>query len=400
MCAELDTALELAGHAPRLRLAMGEGAPAGWSALAAAGRDDPLPADARPAPPGDPVLVLYTSGTTSAPKGVLHTAGTLLHVSRLMQHEWALTYEQTMVMAAPLPHITGVLQGLLVPCLAGARVLLLDRWDPVACVDAIEREGGTYMAGATPFLQGVVDVYAERGGTPSLRQFCCGGAPVPPGLIEAAGRAGIVAHRSWGMSEFPTATASRTVDSLDQRARTDGRMGEGVEVQAVDEDRRPLGPGEEGELRMRGPQRMEGYVDAALNTAVMDDQGWVYSGDVGVVLPDGCVRVTGRLKDIINRGGEKLSAREIEELLLQHDDVKDVAVVPWPHERLGETVAAALVMRPGRTLDPPDILRFLRDQRLATQKLPETIREVIELPRTPTGKVQKHLVIEAMEERG
>ena len=292
--------------------------------------------------------MLYTSGTTAQPKGVVHSGCALVHEAFSMQREWGLTYRETMVMASPLPHITGILQGLLVPCLAGARVLLTDRWDPEACVELIEREGGTYMAGATPFLRGVLDAYAARGpGRPQLRQFCCGGAPVSPALIEEAQRAGIVAHRSWGLTELPSATFSRTIDPLRQRAETDGRPGEGIEVEAVDDERAPLPRGAEGELRIRGPERMEGYVDAALNAGAMDDDGWVYTGDVGLVDRDGCVRVTGRLKDIVNRGGEKLSAREIEELLERHDSIREAAVVPVPDERLGETVGAAVVLRPG-----------------------------------------------------
>ena len=255
------------------------------------------------------------------------------------------------------------------------------------------------MAGATPFLQGVVDVYAARGGRPSLRQFCCGGAPVPPALIEAAEAVGIVAHRSWGMTEFPSATFSHTTDSLQRRAHTDGRPGEGIEVQAVDDERRPLPDGQQGELRIRGPERMDGYVDPSLNPAVLDDDGWVYSGDVGVIDADGCVRVTGRLKDIVNRGGEKLSAREVEELLLLHERIVDAAVVPWPDERLGEVVAAAVILRPGHVLDTPAILRFLRAQHLASQKLPVTIRVLPELPRTPSGKVRKHVVLQLLMEQ-
>ncbi|MFL5843516.1 MAG: AMP-binding protein [Solirubrobacteraceae bacterium] len=399
-CEELDRALALAGHEPALRLAFGAGAPAGWTPLATAADERPLPAEAQPAAAEAPALVLYTSGTTADPKGVIHSGAALLHEAGSMQREWGLTYRETMVMASPLPHITGVLQGLLVPCLTGARVLLLDRWDAEACVEVIERDGGTYMAGATPFLQGVVDVYAARGGRPGLRQFCCGGAPVPPALIEAAEAVGIVAHRSWGMTEFPSATFSHTTDPLEQRAHTDGRPGEGIEVQAVDDAHRPLPAGEQGELRIRGPERMDGYVDAALNADVLDEEGWVYSGDVGLIDGAGCVRVTGRLKDIVNRGGEKLSAREIEELLLQHESVLDAAVVPWPDERLGEVVAAAVVLRPGHRLDTPAILRFLRAQHLASQKTPATIGALPELPRTPSGKVRKHVVLQLLRERG
>lgn len=391
--AEVDEALALAGHEPSLRL-LSDGVAPGWEPLASAPAPGGLPAGVVPSDPSDPCLVLYTSGTTAAPKGVIHSSETLLHEARTMLSEWGLTWRDTFVMASPLTHITGVLQGLMLPCMAGARTLLLDRWDPERCVAAIEREGGTYMAGATPFLQGVLDAYAALGTErPSLRQFCCGGAAVDPELIARAERAGIAAHRSWGMTEFPSASMARPGDPLVRRANTDGLSGEGIEVEAVDELRRPLPAGSEGELRVRGPERMLGYVDASLNEGVLDAEGWVYTGDVGRVDAEGWIVVSGRIKDIINRGGEKFSAREIEELLARHPDVHEAAVVPVPDERLGEVPAAAVVPSPGCEVDAAALAEFLRAQRLSSPKVPTRFEPIAELPRTPAGKVQKHRVV-------
>lgn len=399
LCAELDDALAAVAHAPTLRLVSGGTSP-GWTPLAQETGETTLPPGIEPAHPDAPCLVLYTSGTTSAPKGVMHSSATMLQEAASMQQEWGLTFRDTMVMASPLTHITGMLQGLLIPCLVGARSLLVDRWDADACVELIERERGTYMAGATPFLQGVLDAYERRGTTdPSLRQFCCGGAAVPAALIERADRIGMAAHRSWGLTEFPSATLSRPTDLLELRATTDGRRGPGIELEAVDEDRRPLPVGSEGELRVRGPERMLGYVDGTLNADVLDADGWIYTGDVGVVRPSGHAVVTGRLKDIINRGGEKFSAREIEELLLAHPAVHDVAVVALPEERLGEQVCAAVVLAGGASLDRGALLGFLEGQRLARQKLPQRIEAIDELPRTPSGKVQKHRVVDWLLDR-
>jgi cyclohexanecarboxylate-CoA ligase len=392
LCAEIDEALADAGHEPRLRLAFA-GAHPGWTTGLA---DAPLGADVQPAEADAPALVLYTSGTTSEPKGVVHSSATLLQEAASMVQSWALTHRDTIMMASPLTHITGMLQGLIIPCRVGAPVVLLDRWDPERCVALIEREHVTYMAGATPFLQGILDAYERRGGRPSLRQFCCGGAAVSPALIERADALGIAAHRSWGLTEFPSGGLARPTDPLDRRARTDGRIGHGIEAEAVDDARRPLPVGSEGELRLRGPERMLGYVDASRNAEVLDEDGWVYTGDVGIVGTDGFITVTGRLKDIINRGGEKFSAREIEEDLLAHPAVHDVAVIALPEPRLGEQVCAVVVPTAGATVDPEALVTFLADRGLARQKLPTRIEVVDDLPRTASGKVQKHLLVTSL----
>jgi acyl-coenzyme A synthetase/AMP-(fatty) acid ligase len=398
LCSEVDDALRRAGVTPS-RLVLGE-PPPGWHALADA-TAEPAPGlgDLEPTAAGDPCLVLYTSGTTADPKGVLHTPAGLLHEVATMQREWGLTYRDTMLMASPLTHITGLLQGLLVPCLVGARAVLMDRWDPDVCLATIERERVTYMAGATPFLRGIVDACARRpAGSPpiALRQYCCGGAAVPPDLVREADALGIAAYRCWGMTELPTATLANERDPLELRATTDGRVADGVEVEAVDAHRDPLPSGTEGELRLRGPERMVGYVDASLNAAALDADGWLYSGDLGTVDDNGVVRITGRLKDVINRGGEKLSAREIEELLLRHPAISDAAVVPLPDERLGEQVCAVLVARDGVAVDDASVRDFLHEQRVAVQKLPARIEWAAELPRTASGKVRKHQLVESL----
>lgn len=394
-CEEIDMVLEEIDHRPRARLCAGSPPPPGWDDLGSLTPAGSAPPAALAAPAAEPCLVLYTSGTTAAPKGVVHSGQTLGQEVRSMREEWGLSWRDVMFMASPLTHITGILQGLLVPATTGAKSVLLDRWDPELAVEMIEREGATYMAGATPFLAGLVDRYAALGSRSSLRQFCCGGAAVPPGLIERAEEFGICAYRAWGMTELPTATLSSELDPLKLRARTDGRPAEGVEVEAVDEQRRALPAGELGELRARGPERMVGYVDPALNADALDAEGWLYSGDLGRVDRDnGFVTVTGRLKEIINRGGEKFSAREIEGALVRHPRLREAAVVGAPGGPLGERVCAAVV---GDVAEEDDLRSFLVAEGLAKQKVPESIRIVTDLPRTAAGKVQRQVVVEMFE---
>ena len=391
---ELDGVLAAIGHTPRVRFVSG-GTRHGWTPLD--GLDAPndgLPPEVEPSPADEPCLVLWTSGTTAAPKGVVQTPAALLHEMRMMSSQWALTWMDAMYMASPVTHITGLLQGLLVPTAVGARAVLADRWDPEAAVDAIEAEGCTFMSGATPFLQGLVEVYEKRGLASKLREYSCGGAAVPPSLVERAEGVGVKVHRAWGLSELPTATMAGRLDPLERRANYDGRIAPACEVEAVDEERRPLPPGNEGELRTRGPERMAGYVDAALNADALDAEGWLYTGDLGIVDDEGWVKVTGRVKEVINRGGEKLSARDIEDVLAAHPAVAEVAVVGIPGGRLGERVCALVVPAAGSEVDPTALTAYLEARRVAKQKIPEEFRAATELPRTAAGKVQKFRIVQ------
>lgn len=391
---ELDGVLAALGHEPAARLVAGRHR--GWTSLdGLAPPDGGLAPEVEPSPADEPCLVLWTSGTTSAPKGVVQTPAALLHEMRMMASQWALTWLDAMYMASPLTHVTGLLQGLLVPAAVGARAVLADRWDPADAFDAIAREGVTFMAGATPFLQGLVEEHERRGADRSpLREYSCGGAAVPPSLVERAQAVGVAVHRAWGLSELPTATMAGRLDPLERRARTDGRVAPACAVQAVDDGRRPLGPGLEGELRCRGPERMAGYLDPSLNAEALDDDGWLYTGDLGVVDEDGWVSVTGRVKEVINRGGEKLSARDIEDVLAAHPSVAEVAVVGVPGGRLGERVCAVVVPAAGHDVEPAELARYLESRRVARQKIPEEFRRAGELPRTASGKVQKFRIVE------
>lgn len=384
---EIDEALATAQHRPRARLLV-EGAVAGWGSAAAEGPGS-LPDGVIPSGPEDPCLVLFTSGTESAPKGAVHSTRGIVHELRSCVTEWGVTFRDRMFMASPMTHITGLLQGFLIPTRAGGASVLMDRWNGEEAVDLIERTRATYMAGATPFLRELLQGYAAAGADRSaLVQYCCGGAAVPPDLVRAAGDLGIAAYRAWGMTELSTSTLPSERDPLDARAETDGPLAPGVELRIVGEQGEDLPPGEVGSLQLRGPEMFLGYLDEAANERCFRPGGWFDTGDVGTIGRDGYVRVSGRSKEIINRGGEKFSVREIEELVARHPDVDAVAVVAVPGGRLGERIGAVVVSR-NEHLTTADLGAFITALGVARQKQPEELVIVDAIPMNSTGKVDK-----------
>ncbi len=400
--AEMETLLAETGQAPRLRIAVGGGRD-GWDALPAPPAADATVDDRGlpdPAPAAEPCLVLYTSGTTARPKGAVHTGESVLSEVGTLRTAMGFTHDDVSITGAPITHIAGLLLSAMLPPACGAKAVLLTRWDAAEAAALATRERATFSCGPTVFLQGFVEQYeADPQAHPHrLRGFMCGGAAISPALIERAEAAGIRAFRSWGMSEAPTIGLVGPDDSLERRAHTDGRLSEGCEVEAVDEARNPLPPGELGELRIRCPEQMLGYTDSALNAEQIDAAGWFYTGDVGRVDAEGWVTMTGRLKDVINRGGEKFSAQDIEHAISSHPAVGAVAVTGLPDERWGERVAAFVVLRPGAGWPGRDVLLdHLEAQRLARQKFPVVWRVVAELPMTMSGKVQKNRLVEMWE---
>lgn len=369
-------------------LLLTEGRHPGWRPIDDE-RAGELPDGIVPSAANDAALVLFTSGTESEPKGVIHSVAGLTHELRTTVTEWGLTFRDRMVMASPMTHITGLLQGFMIPSQVGAAAILLERWDATRCVELIEEHGATYMAGATPFLRELAHAYSESGrDRSSLVQYCCGGASVPPSLVRSVEELGIHAYRAWGMTELPTATLANELDSVDDRAETDGRLAPGVELKVLDSVGQPVTEGEVGELFLRGPEMMVGYVRKELDATAFTAEGWMRTGDRGWVDGSGRVTVTGRIKDIINRGGEKFSIREIEDAVVQHPDVAEVAVVAVPGGRLGERIGAAIVSE--RTdLSLAEIGAAVARAGLARQKQPEIISIVESLPINATGKIDR-----------
>ena len=334
-------------------------------------------------------FLLYTSGSTAAPKGVLHSDGTLVAECEAQAAYHGLTSDEVFVMPSPVAHVSGLLYGELLPIWLGATTVLMPAWDAGRFLELVERERGTFCGGATPFLQGAADhPDLHRFETGSLRVFPCGGADVPPDLIRrAARRLGVRTGRGYGSTEFPSITSGAGPgDPDDKRAETDGR---------------PIGANQvriagDGEIEARGPELFLGYTDPALDDDAFTDDGWFRTGDLGVVDDDGWLTVTGRKKDIVIRLGEKISAAEVEGLLREHPRVADVAVIALPDSRTGERVCAVVVP----TGDPPalhDLTCFLSTRGLSHRKLPEQLEVVRSLPLGPSGKVDKQLLRQRFE---
>jgi cyclohexanecarboxylate-CoA ligase len=338
--------------------------------------------DRRGAGPDAVAVVLWTSGTTAGPKGVLHSTATLSAELRAMAEFHRLGADEVFVMPAPVAHVSGLLYGVLLPIWLGATSVLLERWSPETFLAAVERERGTFCGGPPTFLQGAVDAPdLDRYDVSSLRIFPTGGADVPPDLIRRAiDRLGVRTGRGYGSSEFPSVTSSAGPDEpLERRLHTEGRPIGANQVQVRD-----------GEIWARGPELFLGYVDGSEE---IDGDGWFRTGDLGEVDDEGYLTVTGRLKDVIIRKGEKISAPELEALLATHPAIADVAVVAEPDPERGELACAVVVAATGAA--PPtvaDLAAFLADRGVARWKAPERVRLVEVLPRTASGKVQKHLL--------
>lgn len=350
---------------------------------------------ARPAPDverdaADIALLLYTSGTEADPKGVLHSHDTLVYECRSIIELYDATEEDRIFMPSPVTHITGLLYGLQLPFMLGTSIVLQDVWDAETAFGLIERERCTFTIGATPFLHALVrSPQLALHDVRSLRVFGCGGADVPPALIRAAHeRLGIVASRLYGSTECPTATGTPLAGALERHAETDGRAIGPEEIRIVDDGGNELPAGVRGNLEVRGPDLCMGYMDPSLNARAFTEDGWFATGDLAVADEQGNLTIAGRAKDIIVRGGENLSAKEIEDLLFEHPAVDDVAVVGYPDEVLGERACAFVVASESLTLE--ELTAFLRERRIANQKLPEHLRIVSELPKTASGKVQKY----------
>jgi cyclohexanecarboxylate-CoA ligase len=349
----------------------------------------------------DPMLLMFTSGTTARPKGVVHTHNTLDYECRSIIEVYGLGPEDVVFMPSPVTHITGLLYGLLMPAMLRTGVVLQDVWDATVALRLIEEQRCSFTMAATPFLHGLVhhpDLASFD--VTSMRVFACGGADVPPALIRQAGeRLGISATRVYGSTEFPTLSTSPPDAALDKRAGTDGRAIGAAEYRIVDDADTELRVGQTGDLLVRGPELFPGYLAAADNVGAFTPDGWFRTGDLAVADRDGYVSICGRKKDIILRGGENISATEVESLLFEHPAVREAAVVAMPDPVLTERACAFVVPEAGEAPSLPELTAFLLSKQLAKQKLPERLELVAELPKTQSGKVQKFRLRELIRDK-
>lgn len=339
--------------------------------------------------------VLFTSGTEGLPKGVMLTHNNILASERAYCARLNLTWQDVFMMPAPLGHATGFLHGVTAPFLIGARSVLLDIFTPDACLALLEQQRCTCMLGATPFVYDLLNLLEKQPADLSaLRFFLCGGTTIPKKVARECQQRGIKLLSVYGSTESSPHAVVNLDDPLSRFMHTDGYAAAGVEIKVVDDARKTLPPGCEGEEASRGPNVFMGYFDEPELTArALDEEGWYYSGDLCRMDEAGYIKITGRKKDIIVRGGENISSREVEDILLQHPKIHDACVVAMPDERLGERSCAYVVLKaPHHSLSLEEVVAFFSRKRVAKYKYPEHIVVIEKLPSTASGKIQKFLL--------
>ena len=346
--------------------------------------------------PDDLAVLAFTSGTTGESKGVMHSHSSMhAAIDDVVRHTGYGTGLTSLVMS-PFGHLTGFTWGILMPLRGAGDVVLLETWDADQALDLVDRYAVSFTMGATPFLSDLLESARGRSSPAFPGIFVCGGAPIPPGLVQQA----VQEHKCrvvavWGMSEYPVGTATTVSDDPVLASRSDGRPAGAAEVVVVNDSGASAPEGQEGDLLIRGPGLFRGYYKRPdLNADSFTESGFLKTGDRARVIDgQGNIRICGRTKDIIIRGGENIPVVEIENLLLTHPAIKEVALVPMPHARLGEIACACVVPTPGVDAPSiPELTAFLGERGVARQFVPEAIHRRLELPRTPSGKIQKFVL--------
>ncbi len=345
--------------------------------------------------PESTAQLLFTSGSTGEPKGVLQSHAALDLAAQMHIRHFGLTADDVIYIPSPLAHQTGFLYGMWIALQLGAPQVIQTTWDAEVAFDAMQQTGVTFVQAATPFLADLVRVAAERGETlEALRTFVATGAAIPRELARDARTVlGADVGGAFGTTESCLGSAFVPGEDPDRAWSTDGRALDGITLRITDDDGNTLPPGDEGNFEVLTPTLFEGYLNRPELTAqALTDDGYYRTGDLARIDPDGYLKITGRVKDVINRGGEKVPVVEVEQVLYAHPAVREVAIVAMPDERLGERACAFIVLQPGGELDFEAMQRHLDGQRVSKPYWPERLEIVEQLPYTPSGKIQKFVL--------
>jgi 3-phosphoshikimate 1-carboxyvinyltransferase len=347
--------------------------------------------------PQDAAQLLFTSGTSGEPKGVIHRHESLSRAARMEIEQLPLNSTDAIYIPSPLAHQTGFLYGMWLAWVLGVPQILQRNWNPTHALEVLNEWEGTFVQAATPFLTDLVHEVEAGGPAPrALRIFVVTGAAVPRALAERATRVlGASVCGAFGTTETGLAALGSPADPPAKAWGTDGRALRDVRLRIVDDRGRPVADGVEGDFELTGPTVFDGYLDRPdLTAEAFTADGWYRTGDLATIDQDGYLRITGRVRDVINRGGEKIPVSEIEQLLYRHDAVDDVAIVAMPDQRLGERACAFVVLAPGANLTFSQLQSYLDDCQVSKSYWPERLEIIDSLPRNAVGKVQKFLLRE------
>lgn len=348
----------------------------------------------------DIAQLVFTSGTTGEPKGVMHTANTLFSNIVPYANRLHLDKDDVIFMGSPMAHQTGFMYGLIMPVLLKAKAVLLDVWDVNTAIDLIHKHQVTFTMASTPFLNDLSEAALDaHQSLDSLKLFVCAGAPIPSSLVQKARQnMGVKVISAWGMTECGAVTMTCPEDEDERSFNTDGLPLSGVEVKVTGDNGETLAPMQSGTLMIRCCSNFGGYLKRPhLNET--DAEDWFDTGDIAYQDDKGYIRIAGRKKDVIIRGGENIPVAEVESLIYLHPEIATVALVPYPDERMGERACAVVKLKnPEYELTLPILLEFLKTHRLANQYLPERLEVWDELPMTPSGKIQKFKIRELLNQ--
>lgn len=358
--------------------------------------------DARRPDPNDLALILFTSGTTGSPKGVMHTHNSVLAAALPWPGALGLDVDSVIHMASTFGHLTGYMYGVCLPLLIGGTGVFQDVWDKGTFAELIERHGINHTSGATPFLHDLIEeARTSDRDLSSLAHFCCMGAPIPRVMVAEA-RTLLPELRvfgGWGQTECGLVTMTSPDDPDDKVVSTDGRALGSMQVRVVDFDGNECQPGQEGRVQVTGPFLFVGYLGDLERTRQDFEGEWLDTGDLATIDEDGYIKLSGRSKDIIIRGGENIPVTYVENVLYEHPDITLAALVAVPHPRLQEIACATVELRSGATLTLDELKEFLRAKGVAKQYWPEMLEVLDDFPRTPSGKIQKFKLREEMLSR-